>query len=65
MYLLNNVLTKLKDFILSVNKRVAYLSDIETIIEEEAAAFYEGQKSAEDVAKIIQSRASIYINEKQ
>lgn len=58
-------IAKLKDFILSVNKRVAYLSDIETIIEEEAAAFYEGQKSAEDVAKIIQSRASIYINEKQ
>ena len=34
-----------------------------TIISEEAAAYFEGQKSASEVASIIQSRAQIYINE--
>lgn len=58
-------IAKVKNFILSVNKTADYVSEIENIITEEAAAFFEGQKSAEDVATIIQSRASIYINEIQ
>jgi len=33
------------------------------IIEEEVPACLEGDKSAEEVAAIIQNRASIYINE--
>ena len=33
------------------------------IISEEAEAYFKGQKSAEDVAKIIQSRASVYVSE--
>ncbi len=33
------------------------------IIEEEAGAYYEGQKTAEEVADIIQSRVSIYLSE--
>ena len=33
------------------------------IIEEEVQAFYVGQKSAEDVAKIIQSRVQLYVDE--
>lgn len=33
------------------------------IIKEEAAAYFAGQKSAEEVAKIIQSRVEIYISE--
>ncbi len=33
------------------------------IIEEEAAPFYSGQKSAKEVAAIIQSRVQIYVNE--
>lgn len=33
------------------------------IIEEEVQAFYAGQKSAEDVAKIIQSRVQLYVDE--
>ena len=55
----------LKDFILSVNKKASYVTQIETIISEEAAPFFEGQKTAEEVANIIQSRASIYISEIQ
>ena len=35
------------------------------IINEEAEAFYQGQKSADEVAKIIQSRVSLYVKESQ
>lgn len=38
-------------------------SEIMTIISEEAEAFYKGQKSAEEVAAVIQSRAQIYVSE--
>lgn len=34
-----------------------------SIIMEEAAAFFKGQKTAEDVAKIIQSRVDVYVSE--
>ena len=33
------------------------------IVTEEAQAFFEGQKSAQEVADIIQSRMKIYISE--
>ena len=56
---------ELKDFIISVEKTGTYHDDIVSIIAEEAAPFFEGQKSAEDVVKIIQSRASVYLKEKQ
>ncbi|MFI3237387.1 MAG: extracellular solute-binding protein [Lachnospiraceae bacterium] len=53
------------DFAQSVQKRVVYseISEITEIIQEEAAAFFSGQKSVDEVAKIIQSRMSIYISE--
>ncbi len=41
----------------------AVSSDILNIIEEEAAAYFAGEKTAEDVASIIQSRMEIYLNE--
>lgn len=37
--------------------------DIANIISEEAAPFFDGQKSAKDVADVIQSRVKIYVNE--
>lgn len=37
--------------------------DILAIVQEESEAFYSGDKSAEDVAKLIQSRVVIYIAE--
>lgn len=58
-------LSELKAAILKVNKTQAVFEDIVPIIEEEAAYFFEGQKSAQDVANIIQSRVSIYLKEKQ
>lgn len=50
-------------FIESVNKKAYYNEQIQNIITEESAAFFEGQKSAQDVVAIIQSRAQIYVNE--
>ena len=40
-----------------------YDSDILDIINEEAAAFFSGDKSADDVAALIQNRVSIYLGE--
>ncbi len=40
-------------------------SAIVRIIWEEAQPFFAGQKSAEDVAKLIQSKANIYVNEQR
>ncbi len=38
-------------------------SEILTIIEEEAASFFSGQKTVDDVAEIIQNRVSLYLSE--
>lgn len=51
------------DTILSVDKCSYNNESIMNIINEEADAFYAGQKSASDVAQIIQSRAQIYVDE--
>lgn len=51
------------EFVYSVNKRSYYNQDIINIVNEEAASFFEGQKSARDVAAIIQSRVQLYVDE--
>lgn len=57
---------QLKNYIMSLSKSVNYVDDdILEIIKEEAAPFYEGQKTVDEVTPIIQSRISIYINERQ
>lgn len=56
-------LKKLEDFIGSVTLIYSENSNINAIIEEEASAFFSGQKSAQEVADIIQSRLTIYVNE--
>ena len=38
-------------------------SEMMNIINEEAAAYFSGQKSAEEVAKIVQSRMQVYLSE--
>lgn len=53
----------LYNYISSVNKTQYYDDKLSNIITEEAAAFFEGQKSVEEVTDIIQSRAQIYVNE--
>ncbi len=42
-----------------------YDTSIAAIIQEETEAFFLGQKSAEDTAKMIQSRAKLYVNEQK
>ena len=55
--------SKFIKFVESIDKCVYYDEDIEAIINEEVASFLAGQKSASDVAGIIQSRVEIYVNE--
>ena len=50
-------------FLKSLDSSSYYDASVENIISEEAAAYFAGQKSAEDVAGVIQSRVQIYINE--
>ncbi|WP_026651082.1 ABC transporter substrate-binding protein [Butyrivibrio proteoclasticus] len=53
----------LKSFIKSLDIVGGYNNDIINIVTEEASAYFSGQKSAQEVADIIQSRVSIYVNE--
>ena len=47
----------------SADKLVNYNDSISNIVIEEAQSYFEGQKSAADTAKVIQSRIQIYVNE--
>jgi ABC-type glycerol-3-phosphate transport system substrate-binding protein len=47
----------------SVDKTYEWDTNMYTIISEESAAFFAGQKNAKEVADIIQSRIQIYVNE--
>ncbi|MBR6382116.1 MAG: hypothetical protein IKS07_10660, partial [Lachnospiraceae bacterium] len=49
--------------ILNCHRRYFYDNDIRSIIEEEASAVFAKQKTASDVASIIQSRVQLYVNE--
>ncbi|WP_026895512.1 extracellular solute-binding protein [Clostridiisalibacter paucivorans] len=49
----------------AVTKTSSYDGTLMGIISEEANAFFEGERSAEEVAEAIQSRARIYISEKR
>lgn len=54
---------ELEDFLFSLNQPSIYNEELLNIIKEEAAAYYAGQKGAEEVSKVIQSRVRIYVNE--
>lgn len=47
----------------SCNSVTAYNQEISNIISEETAAFFDGQKTAEETASLIQNRISLYISE--
>ncbi len=51
------------NFISSVDNKYYSNEEIQKIIEEEAEAFFQNQKSASDVAAIIQSRVQLYVDE--
>lgn len=50
-------------YVSSVEQVYSYDENLVNIINEEAAPFFAGQKSAKDSADIIQSRVQIYVNE--
>lgn len=50
-------------FIESLSAHVVYDEEILNIVTEEAAAYFNDQKTVDDVVSIIQSRISIYVNE--
>jgi len=52
----------LRDLLKRADTLVYHDRDLSDIINEEAAAFFAGQKTVEEVAQIIQSRAWIYVN---
>ena len=51
------------DFVKSLTLVYSSNQDVHNIINEEAAAYFNGQKTAQEVAEIIQSRVSIFVNE--
>ena len=53
------------ELIESTEKVVNYDSSIYDIVAEQSAAFFAGQKSAEEVAKLVQSKANIFVNEQR
>jgi ABC-type glycerol-3-phosphate transport system substrate-binding protein len=55
--------TKYSNFIKGIHDIASSNRSVTEIINEEASAFFSGQKSAKEVADIIQSRLSIYVNE--
>lgn len=54
---------KMMNFIKSVSGKYSYDQEIMKIVNEEAAPFYSGQKSVDEVASIIQNRVNTYISE--
>lgn len=56
---------QLREVIASATKMMDYDTSIINIVKEQAAAYFAGQKSAEETAKLIQSKANIYINEQK
>ncbi len=54
---------ELVSFIKSVDKVSYSNQDIQNLVLEDAAAFFNGQKSAQEVATIIQSRVQIFVDE--
>ena len=59
----DNEVDQIYAFLRGLRSKAYFDRSVENIIVEEAAAFFEGQKSAKDVAGVIQSRVQIYINE--
>ena len=55
----------LKELINTTTKLANYNDSVFEIVNEQAQAFFAGQKSPEEVAKLIQSKANIYVNEQR
>lgn len=56
---------KLIALIDSIDCSYEYDSELIELITDQATAFFEGQKSAQEVAKLVQSKVNIYVNEQR
>ena len=56
---------QIRELILTTTKVADYNQEILDIVKEQAAPFFAGQKTAEEVAKLVQSKANIYVNEQR
>ncbi len=56
---------ELKEFVTHVCTVYSWDEELNKIVDEETQGYFKGQKSAKEVAGIIQSRLQIYINEKK
>ena len=54
---------KLKDYVLAIKTLDCSDEEVSKIVQEETGAFFSGQKSAEQVAEVIQNRVTTYLNE--
>lgn len=52
------------NYVSFINKRMSYDTSLLDIIKEEAAYFFEGDKTVDEVAEIIQGRIQLYMDEK-
>ena len=67
-YVIKPLTQEERDYIVDFIKNIStitnsYSLDIIQIIEEESQAFFNGEKTAEETAKMIQNRASIFVSE--
>ena len=56
---------QIMELINTTNRVYSYDESIYEIINQEAAAYFDGKKTVDDVAKNIQSRVSLYVNEQR
>ncbi|MCR5577513.1 MAG: extracellular solute-binding protein [Oscillospiraceae bacterium] len=56
---------QIRELVESTTKVADYNQEILDIVTEQAAPYFAGQKSAEEVAKLVQSKANIYVNEQR
>ncbi len=56
-------LEELKNYVCSIDQAYYYNNNVMEILGEEMEAYFQGQKSAEEVADIIQRRVQIYVDE--
>ncbi|MBH5316200.1 extracellular solute-binding protein [Paenibacillus sp. GSMTC-2017] len=54
---------KLKAMLTEASLPITFMNKVQSIVAEEAKAYFTGQKSAEAVSKLIQNKVSTYINE--
>ena len=56
---------QIRTLVESTTKVADYNEEILDIVSEQAAPFFAGQKTAQEVAKLVQSKANIYVNEQR